>query len=442
MSITESEEQVTEKRLLSLIKEGVTPYHVVQEGIRRLKAAGFTEWPLNASEPLEPGRAYYTNVYGTTLIAFRTARKEAKGFRIATAHTDSPVFHVKPNASRYTPLYEKLNVEAYGGAIWNTWMDRPLLLAGRVCVKGNDCFSPKEILYCSKRPVAVIPNLAIHMNREVNKGVQLKVQTDMEALLTCCPKDGTKPRSLQDLLAEELGVGEEDILDYDLALTNAEEGCRIGYRGELLQAPRLDNLTSCDSCLSGLIASDGKDDLISLIALFDNEECGSNTKQGAGSAMLSALLEKILICSRQGNKMKEIERMEFLNSISNSFVVSLDVAHASHPNHPEKSDPTNMVRLDGGVIIKMNSNQRYATDTSAVAAVEGICRKYGIAHQKFVNHGDIAGGGTLGSILSSSIPAKTVDVGVPLLGMHSSRELMALSSQIEMNRFVEALFQE
>jgi aspartyl aminopeptidase len=204
----------------------------------------------------------------------------------------------------------------------------------------------------------------------------------------------------------------------------------------MIQAPRLDNLTSCQSCLYGLTASESAAETVNMIALFDHEECGSRSKQGAGSTILVTLMEKILLCSGHSS------RMEFLNSMLNSFLVSLDVAHASHPNHPEKADPTNPIRLDGGVIIKMNTNQRYATDTSAVAVVEAICRNHSILHQKFVNHGDIAGGGTLGSILSATIPAKTVDIGVPLLGMHSSKELMAASSQLAMNQFVKAFFSE
>jgi len=433
--------QESNNTLLTLINASVSPYHAVKESIRQLEEAGFAEWPLGSAKELVPGGAYYTNIYGTTLVAFRMPKNPLSadcfgGFRIATAHTDNPCFRVKPNPDHYkNPMYHRINVEGYGGAILSTWMDRPLMIAGRVCVKGENSFSPKELFYTSGRPVAVIPNLAIHMNRDVNKGVALKVQTDMEAVLTYInKKDGRETTGLIERIAAELGVAREDILDYDLYLNSAEEGGFIGYDEEMIQAPRLDNLTSCQSCLSGLIAAESLADTVSMIALFDNEECGSRSKQGAGSTVLVTLLEKILLCSGVAS------RTAFLNSLLNSFIVSLDVAHATHPNHPEKADPTNPVALDGGVIIKLNTNQKYATDSTAVAVVEDICQRNNIAYQKFVNHGDIAGGGTLGSILSSTIPAKTVDVGVPLLGMHSSRELMAAESQLAMNRFVEQFF--
>ncbi len=431
--------QESNNTLLSFIHASVSPYHAVSNSISQLEAAGFTEWKLNGTENLVPGGAYYTNIYGTTLIAFRMPKQPLsadsfKGFRIATAHTDNPCFRIKPQPDHYkNPLYHRLNMEAYGGAILNTWLDRPLVIAGRIALKGEDSFSPREVFYNSGRPVAVIPNLAVHMNREVNKGVALKIQGDMEAVLTYTNK-GEKPIGLLERIADELGAAVEDILDYDLYVNNAEEGCLIGYDEELLQAPRLDNLTSCQSCLSGLMAAKSLNDTVSMIALFDNEECGSRSKQGAGSTVLVTLLEKILLCSGIDS------RIVFLNSMLNSFIVSLDVAHAAHPNHLEKSDPTNPIALDGGVIIKLNTNQRYATDSTAVAVVEDICKRAQIPYQKFVNHGDITGGGTLGSILSSTIPAKTVDVGVPLLGMHSSRELMAASSQLAMNQFAEHFF--
>ena len=427
MNLNTSNEQ-----LLSLIHASVSPYHAVKEAIARLEEAGFEEWPLDSSQKLEPGKGYYTDIYGTTLAAFRMPKNPVKKFRIAAAHTDHPCFRIKPNPDQKTAIYHKLNLEQYGGAILNTWMDRPLAIAGRVCIKSEDPFRPAVMFYSSDRPVAVIPNLAIHMNREVNKGVALKVQTDMEALLTFL--NGEKKDGLLDRIASELGVLREDILDYDLYVVNGEQGRTIGYENEMIQAPRLDNLTSCQSCLHGLLANGSLEDEVSMIVLFDNEECGSRSKQGADSTVLLNLMEKMMLCSGQDS------RTAFLNAVMSSFIVSLDVAHASHPNHPEKADPTNPIRLDGGVILKLNSNQRYATDSTAVSVVEAICQKHQIPYQKFVNHGDIAGGGTLGSILSSTIPAKTVDVGVPLLGMHSSCELMAASSQLAMNHFAEAFF--
>ena len=219
-------------------------------------------------------------------------------------------------------------------------------------------------------------------------------------------------------------------------LNNYNISTNINFDDEFLSAPRLDNLTSCQSCLNAIMDTEALSDICNLVVLFDNEECGSNSKQGAGSVILSSILEKIYLNTQDTDK----SRTAFIDVMLHSLTASLDVAHAMHPNHPEKNDPTNPIPMEGGVVIKMNYNQRYATDTNAVSIVEGICRAEKIAHTKFVNHGDVVGGGTLGSILSTSIPAMTVDLGVPILAMHSSRELMARSSQLAMDQFAEAFF--
>ena len=429
MNIQESAE-----RLTGMLNRGVTPYHAVMEGIRQLKENGFWEWKLTESGPLQPSGAYYTCLYGTTLAAFRMPKGKPLAFRIAAAHTDSPLFRIKPNPDVFTPEYHKLNVEAYGGAIYNTWFDRPLHIAGRVCLDSGNPFAPEERLYCSAKPAAVIPNLAIHMNREVNKGTAVSVQNDMEALLSVRREGSGPDRTLKELVADELGVEKDRILDSDLMLTNAGPAVMTGFDGSLIESPRLDNLTSCQSCLNGLLAAESSDNTVSMIILFDNEECGSRSKQGAASTLFVTLLEKLMLASG------ETGRDAFLNAMLSGFVLSLDVAHAVHPSHPEKSDPTNRIRLDGGVILKMNSNQKYATDAAAVSAIEAICRHSGIAMQKFVNNSDIAGGGTLGSILSATVPVRTVDAGIPLLAMHSANELIAASSQNEMDRLLEAYF--
>ena len=219
-------------------------------------------------------------------------------------------------------------------------------------------------------------------------------------------------------------------------LNNYNISTNINFDDEFLSAPRLDNLTSCQSCLNAIMDTEALSDICNLVVLFDNEECGSSSKQGAGSVILSSILEKIYLNTPDTDK----SRTAFIDVMLHSLTASLDVAHAMHPNHPEKNDPTNPIPMEGGVVIKMNYNQRYATDTNAVSIVEGICRAEKIAHTKFVNHGDAVGGGTLGSILSTSIPAMTVDLGVPILAMHSSRELMARSSQLAMDQFAEAFF--
>lgn len=424
--------------LLQLIRHSQSPYHSIQEAICQLKAAGFERWELTKNSPLEPGKAYYVSIFDKSLAAFRVPAGTFESFRIATSHIDNPCFMIKPKPERRKSGCLTLNVERYGGPILNTWLDRPLTIAGRLCVAKEDPFHPQAILYASEKPVAVIPNLAIHMNREVNKGIELKVQTDLEPVISLIGAGDNTEGWLKGQLAEELGIRPEDILDYELFLCNGEEPAVTGFKDEFISAPRLDNLTSCQSCLSGIIEAEALENSCTLSVLFDNEECGSKSKQGAGSVILSALLEKIYLNTPGTIK----ERNSFLDVLLSSFIVSLDVAHATHPNHPEKNDPTNLIPMDAGVVIKMNYNQRYATDARAVSVVEGICRKKGIAHVKFVNQGDATGGSTLGSILSTTIPAMTADLGVPILAMHSSREFMALSSQYAMDRFVLAYFSQ
>lgn len=428
--------QESTNRLIELIRHSQSPYHTMEEAIRQLEKSGFERFELAKTAALEPGKAYYVSIYDRSLAAFRVPKSGFKGFRIITSHIDNPCFMIKPNPERKKSGCLTLNVERYGGPILNTWLDRPLTIAGRVCVKTEDPFCPETVLYSSKKPVAVIPNLAIHMNREVNKGVELKVQTDLEPVVSLIGAKESTEGWLIGRIAAELGIEAESILDYELFLCNGEEPAVTGFDDEFLSAPRLDNLTSCQSCLNAIMDTDALEDICNLVILFDNEECGSNSKQGAGSVILSSVLEKIYLNTPGTAK----GRSSFLDVMLNSLTASLDVAHATHPNHPEKNDPTNPIPMEGGVVIKMNYNQRYATDTKAVSIVEGICRAGNIAHTKFVNQGDTAGGGTLGSILSTSIPAMTVDMGVPILAMHSSREMMARSSQLAMDQFAEAFF--
>ena len=425
----------SDELLLRLLNNSQSPFHSLAEGKKILEENGFEAWDWTKSQKLSPGKAYYTAAYERSLIAFRTPSAALSGFRIAAAHIDTPCFMIKPKPERNKSGYITLNVEKYGGPILNTWLDRPLTIAGRVCIETEDPFKPQVRLYSSEVPVAVIPNLAIHMNREVNKGVELKVQNDMEPVAALASGDVLTEGYLLRQVGDQLGVSPEAILDYELFLCNGDAPAVTGFDRELLSAPRLDNLTSCASCLAGLLETDAQEGTCSIAVLFDNEECGSRSKQGAGSSMMATVLERIVYALGTGTA-----REDFLNVMLNSMIVSLDVAHATHPNHPEKNDPTNQIPIDGGVVFKMSYNQRYATDTVALAIGEGICRKNGIAHVKFVNQGDTAGGGTLGSILSATIPVMTMDIGIPLLAMHSARELMALKSQEAMDSFTSLFF--
>ena len=420
--------------LLQYIKNATSPFHVVLESEEYLKKEGFTELELAAQWHIEKGGKYYVKAYGTTMFAFTVGSQLSKtlNFRIAAAHTDHPCFKVKPQAEMTDNDYMKLNTDVYGGPIVNTWLDRPLSLAGKVAVRSQNIFQP-EIRYVDfKKPIVTIPNLAIHMNREVNKGVELNRQSDTIPMIGLLNESLNRDHFFMDYLAKELGVKAEDILDFDLYVYNMEEGCMVGMEEDFISSPRLDNLTSCYALLKG-IAHETRTSDVNVIALFDNEEIGSKTKQGADSNLLSFVLEKI--CTSL-----DYSHADFMNSILDSMFLSVDVAHAIHPNRMEKSDPTNKVKLNEGFVIKLNSNQRYATDSEAIAIIQQICDSNEIKYQKYVNRSDIAGGGTLGSITSSWLPMKTVDMGIPMLAMHSARETMGSKDQAYLEALISKFF--
>ena len=327
--------------------------------------------------------------------------------------------------------YRQLNVEVYGGAILNTWLDRPLGIAGRVAVRTQDAFAPKIVEFVSEKNLLTIPNLAIHMNREVNKGVELNRQTDMLPVFALLPEEEKKADYFLTFLADELSVEKTDILDFELTVYCKENPEFIGLNDDFISSPRLDNLTSCAALISGLMDARRMEG-INLIALFDHEEIGSHTKQGAGSILLHDMLRRIL---------KELGREQTAEQdLYRSMLLSVDVAHGIHPNQAGKMDLTNKPVLGRGFCIKEASSQSYATDCEAIAIIQQICEKEKIAYQKFVNRSDMPGGSTLGSIASALLPVKTVDIGIPLLAMHSARELMGSADQQALKDLVTAYF--
>lgn len=416
-------EQKELRRLEQTLMASVSPYHCILESEAQLKAAGFEQLELAESWKLEPGKSYYVPVFDSSLLAFSIGENLGKqpGFRMAAAHTDWPCLKVKPSPEVGTSRYGKLNVEVYGGPIYSTWFDRPLSMAGKVCVAGENLFAPVTKFVDMKRPLVVVPNLAIHMNREVNDGVKLNAQVDMLPLLGMLSEELDKDHYFLELLAEEAGCGKEEILDYEIYLYNLD-GCAVtGLRGEFFSGPRLDNVTSVQACLTGIIEG-GRENGINMIALYDNEEIGSRTKQGACSAVTERILEKMYLSLGY-------TREDYLNGMLNGFLLSMDVAHAMHPNHTEKCDIKNQILLGDGVAIKMAASQAYATDAAAVSVIEGICKANQIPYKKFSNRSDMRGGSTLGTISSSLLGMKAVDVGVSLLAMHSARELMGSEDQ-------------
>lgn len=419
--------------LMDQIGESTSPFMAVEYVKKELAEAGFEELALNESWSLQAGGRYFVPAYDRTLFAFTVGEKKAEhqNIRIAASHTDFPCFRVKPSPEITAFGCRKLNVEPYGGMIRSTWMDRPLSLSGKVALRSDDPFRPETVLVDFNRPVLTIPNLAIHMNRSVNDGATLDPQKDMLpfADLTGQPAD---EKFFLKALAKEIGREPEDILDYEMFLYQYEKGAFVGFEETMLSCPRLDNITSVRACVQGLLKGSRKDGL-NVIALFDNEEVGSNSKQGAASALLPFLLERIYAAFGSS-------REQLLTDLPDGFFLSLDVAHAVHPNAPEKADIINRPVMGGGVTIKISSSQSYANDCETVAIAQSLCEKAGIPCQRFLNNSSQRGGGTLGSIASAGLPMKTMDVGVAMLAMHSARELMGMKDQWAVERLVEQLF--
>jgi aspartyl aminopeptidase len=394
------------------------------------------ELDLTKDWDLKPGLRYYISNYPTSLFAFEIGDNFSKEneFRIVSAHTDHPCLKIKPVACMAQAKYLKVNTEVYGGPILNTWFDRPLSIAGKVALKGESVFEPVIRIIDFKKPVLTIPNLAIHMNRDVNKGVEINKQNEMIPLAGMVSESLNKEDFFYKKLAELLEVNVEDILDFDLQVYAHEKGELIGLEEDFISAPRIDNISSCYGALKAL-TSYHRSNGVNLIALFDNEEIGSRSKQGADSNLLTIILEKI--CAGLS-----LSHIEFYQMLMRSMMLSADVAHGLHPNHPEKNDPTNITVLNEGVVLKLNSNQKYATDSKAIAIIQQLCHKHDIKYQKFVNHSNMAGGGTLGSLVSSLLPMLTVDFGVPMLAMHSARELMGVKDQYYMEALMGSFFAE
>lgn len=421
-------------RLFEMLCAGVTPFACVQECEKRLSEQGFESLNYEDRWSLFPGGKYMINHHGSTLFAFTVGKewKETDMLRFAVAHTDYPSISIKPNADFQTNGYAQINVEVYGGMILNTWLDRPLGVAGRVALRSDNPFEPKMVLYRSKKPLMTIPNLAIHMNREINKGVELNKQIDMMPILDVLSEEQKSTKYFMDFLAKELGVEEQDVLDFELNLFVMEEPMYIGPKETLISSPRIDNLSSVSAIVSALI--DGqRTDGINCIALFSHEEIGSESKQGARSNMLSDIAKRIL--KNLGASEEGLER-----ALYKSMILSCDVAHALHPNKAGKADITNKPVINKGICIKQACNQSYATDAQAIGIFCQICDSQDIPYQRYVNRSDVIGGGTMGSLVSRTIPVKTVDLGVPILAMHSARELMGAKDIDALKNAVTAFF--
>lgn len=420
-------------RLEALIQESTSPYHTVRAVKNRLRDAGFETLADGVPWTLSFGKKYVITPYDSCLIAF-TIGADAQapdGFRIGAAHGDFPGFRIKPRPEMSKDGYIRLNAEGYGGVNHMSWLDRPLSLAGKVVLRSDDLFSPEVRLADLRQPLLTIPNVAVHLQRDMNKGVELKKQTQMLPLIGLSGED-TSEGMLSHLLAEHLSCAPEDILDYELNLYNAETGSRIGKDGAFYQAPRLDDLTSVQALLDGLIASD-RSHGINVLVVFDHEEVGSRTKQGAGSTLFTLILRKIYESLGWSDG-------TCADALRASLMMSVDVAHALHPAYESHYDPVNKNIMGKGFSIKQACSQSYATDSEAIAIVQQICDAKEIPYQKFVNHSDERGGGTLGSIATALLPVRCVDLGVPILAMHSARETMGTADQKALTDYLTAFY--
>ena len=420
-------------QLIKYIKGCTSPYHTVDTSLQLLLDAGFTELSLEEPWNLTSGD-YVVNVYGTTLFAFHIGEDYRHSLRIASAHTDFPAIRVKPNPITDVKGYTKLNVEMYGGLIQNTWLDRPLGAAGTVVLKGENPYDVDSVLFDTKRPIAIIPNLAIHMNRNVNDGVALNRQKEMLPIIMMKPNDDTtksEAEAWNQFLADEINCDPSEILSYEITLYPVTEGTLVGTDFDFISSPRLDNLTSCFGVLSGIVeAKKNKVDGIRCAILFDNEEVGSRTKQGGAGMLLPNLLERVYRSLGLSPDDMDLD-------VARGFMISSDVAHGLHPNYPEKNDITNFPVLNGGVTLKQACSQSYAGDAKAIAIVKGLCEEAGVAYQIYVNRSDIPGGSTVGSISSAMLPMRTMDIGLPLLAMHSAVETMGARDQEQLNHLMQ-----
>ena len=413
------------QRLLNWLDASTCNFLAAETICRELDAAGFTRLDAREKWNIIKGGKYYVVKNGSAVFAFivGTGCPSESGFRIISSHSDSPCFKIKPNCEIYGDGgVVTLNVEKYGGGILYTWFDRPLSISGRVMTKGEDALHPVTLTVDLKKPVCTIPHLAIHFNREVNEGNRLSVQKDMKPVVGYFSTDEiasykSKGGVVKCMVASHLGIEPEDIVDYELNLYPLDSASLVGVNGEYFQSGRIDDLSMAFASLEALLEECSHEaESTRIMAVFDNEETGSGTKQGAHSPVLRHILERIClhICGE--------DREAFYRAVANSFMISADDAHAWHPNYNEKYDPTNHPVIGGGPVVKINANCKYMTDADGAAVFRTLCSEAGVECQYFVNHSDVAGGSTLGNILTGQLDLRGVDMGAAIWAMHSAAE--------------------
>ncbi len=417
-------EQNWNEKLLAFIAASPTAFHACSNLAGRLEAEGYTELREQDAWPICPGGRYFVRRNGSALIAFRIPEEGVRSFLMMAAHADSPSFKIKDHAAVPTAgMYTRLNVEKYGGMLCSSWLDRPLSVAGRAVLRENGRIVTR--LVNVDRDLLLIPNVAIHMDRSANDGKKFDPNTDMLPLFG----DADAADRFDALIAESLGVAREDVLAADLFLYPRTPGAVWGAAGEYLSSPRLDDLQCVFGCTEGFLRAEETRET-PVLCVFDNEEVGSGTKQGADSSFLEDVLARI--AEATGASLRQV--------LASSFLVSADNAHALHPNHPEYADRNDRPEMNKGIVVKYNANQRYTTDAVSAAAFTELCRKAEVPTQRFTNRADLPGGSTLGNISTAHISVDSVDIGLPQLAMHSAYETAGSRDTEFLIRAAEAFY--
>ena len=433
------------ERLLRWLNKSTCNFLAVETVEQELIKKGFSELNQHEVWTLKKGGKYYVKKNGSAIFSFIIGTSDScfqEGCRIIAAHTDSPCLKIKPNPEIYGEGgVVSLNVEKYGGGILYTWFDRPLSISGRIVVKSDDTLRPRKITVDLKEPIAIIPHLAIHFNRGVNEGNHLSVQKDMKPVIGLFSEEKIKEFKrngglIKTIVSKSLGLHADDILGYELNLYPVVESGLCGLNKEFLVSPRIDDLSMAFAGLEAMLETcEIPTPYTRVLALFDNEETGSGTKQGAASPVLRDIFERLAAAIGSSQQ-------DMFVGLANSFVISADDAHAWHPNYNEKYDPTNHPVIGGGPVIKINSNCKYMTDAHGEAVFKVLCKKAGVKYQMFVNHSDVAGGSTLGNILTSQMDLAGVDVGNAIWAMHSAEETAGVTDHLDMIKVFETYWSE
>lgn len=413
-------------RLMNFIQNSPSPYHAAASAAALLEEAGFTRLEECAPWALERGQGYFTTRNQSSLIAFRLPLGELAGWRMTAAHSDSPTFYIKGDVLEGDKRYLRLSAEGYGGMNCASWLDRPLTVAGRAIVK-----TPAGVegrLVCLDRDLLTIPSLAIHQQRDVNRSHDYNAQKDMQPLYGLAGSP-----ALTQLVAAELGVEPSDILAADLTLCPRQKPVVLGPAGELFQAPRIDDLACAYATLEGFLAAEAQENLGQIYCLFDNEEVGSGTRQGALSSFLPDVLDRAALALG-------LDGQQTRQALAASMLLSADNGHAVHPNFTEKADPANKVYPNGGVVVKLSANQKYTTTGLTAGLFRAVCQQAGVPVQIFANRADEPGGSTLGNLLSHAVSVPMVDIGMAQLAMHAAVETAGSQDPAHMSRACAAFF--